>query len=118
MVGAGAGIVVGVVGLALRATGLRSFNDGANGCWVDPRDGDVWAERAGALSTCNGAANQVADGGTLAAVGFTVGGVLATASMALWLAAPTQRGERSGRSAGLRCGAGPGALGLTCGVGF
>jgi hypothetical protein len=95
--------------------GRWSPRPGPEGCWRDPRDGGIWAERPENVRACTDTAERFSLGGTLATVGFTAGGVLAVASMALWLAVPSQRGERR---AALRCGTGPGDLGLSCAVGF
>ncbi|MBI5516021.1 MAG: hypothetical protein HY909_19720 [Deltaproteobacteria bacterium] len=114
-VGAGLGLGLGVVGALVRGSALSAFNEGPEGCWRDPRDGGIWAERPENVRACADTAERFSLGGTLATVGFTAGGVLAAASMALWLAVPSQRGERR---AALRCGTGPGDLGLSCAVGF
>lgn len=53
---------------------------------------------------------------TLGVVGVVAGGALAVTAVVLLLAAPTH--SRQERSAGWGCGAGPGALGLSCAATF
>ena len=104
----GVGITLGVVGLVLRNGDASAFEE--RGCRL-AREGDsIATSPAGA--DCEGLYGSGNTMQALSVAGFVAGGVFAAAGAVLLLTAPSSRG-REGLS--LRCGMGPGDVGIACG---
>lgn len=102
------GITLGAVGLALRNVDASTFEE--RGCRL-AREGDSIAiSPAGA--DCDGLYSRGNTMQALGVAGFVAGGVFAAAGAVLLLTAPSSRG-REGLA--LRCGMGPGDVGIACG---
>lgn len=109
LVGAGIGIGVGAVGVVVRNDHVATFRD--NHCLLEPYADAV-------LTRASGCRNEYALGNTWEAVslaGFVAGGVLAVTGVVLLVVAPRRRDESP---TAFRCGAGPGAVGISCGGAF
>ena len=102
------GITLGAVGLALRNGDASTFEE--RGCRL-AREGDSIAiSPAGA--DCDGLYSRGNTMQALSVAGFVAGGVFAAAGAVLLLTMPSGRG-REGLA--LRCGMGPGDVGIACG---
>src|SRR5262249_17997811 len=67
---------------------------------------------------CSGDRNTANAASSGAIASFAVGGVLIAASTILLIAAPRETPERGMASTTLRCGGGPGMIGVACGGAF
>ncbi len=119
-------LVAGIVGEVLGIGGLA----GGGGAYVVGKDAaDRWNNNTTCLANgmsraanCSGdrSTAQAAANGAIAA--FAVGGALVVAATVLLIAAPRERGPESVASASGKstfdCGAGPGVVGVACGVQF
>jgi hypothetical protein len=102
------GITLGAVGLALRNVDASTFEQ--RGCRL-AREGDsIVTSPAGA--DCDGLYSRGNTMQALSVAGFVAGGVFAAAGAVLLITAPSSRG-REGLA--LRCGMGPGDVGIACG---
>lgn len=107
----GVGLTLGVVGLVLRNGNASDFRDGD--CRL-AREGDT-VEVIPSGVDCQGLYDSGNAMQTLSAVGFVAGGLFAAAGAVLLVTAPTSRATEG---LALRCGVGPGDVGLACGGRF
>lgn len=107
-IGAGAALVTGVVALAVREGQASSFNN-------NPACFEYQGNAFGG-GDCERAQAAVDTTTALAIGSFVVGGVAAGASIALLVMGPGRSREAAG--AVVRCGPGPGAIGVACGGSF
>lgn len=112
----GVGLTLGVVGLVLRNGAVTEFNapDGSgHNCYRDGSDNVVTPLGIGV--DCVGLGSTATTMQTLSVVGFVGGGVFAAAGAVLLVTAPSSR-SREGLA--VRCGMGPGDVGVACGGRF
>lgn len=102
----GLGIGAGAIGLVLRNSNANNFND--HGCRLAAM-GDTIEQHP------NPSCQDWYDGGNamgaMSVVGFVAGGALAVTGLVLLFTAPSRSSERMA----LRCGLGPGDVGIACG---
>lgn len=107
--GAVVGFGLALVGWRVRESAVDDYNGNCSASEGDQQT----------VTRCMASHTQAADDAgtaeTLTTVGLVAGGALAVASVVLFVTAPSSR--RATPSA-MRCGAGPGTVGLQCGVSF
>lgn len=107
--GAVVGFGLALVGWRMRESAVDDYN---GSCSASEGDQETVAR---CMMSHTQAADDVSTAETLTTVGLVAGGALAVASVVLFVTAPSSR--RATPSA-MRCGAGPGTVGLQCGVSF
>jgi hypothetical protein len=108
----GVGLTLGVVGLVLRNGAVDEFNTpdrSGHNCYRDGSDNVVTP--AGITVYCAGLGSTGSAMQTLSVVGFVAGGAFAAAGAVLLVTAPSAS-SREGLA--LRCGVGPGDVGVAC----
>ncbi len=114
-IGVGVGLIgLGVAGLVLRndnATQFNATNAGRNYCGLNGSD-QVVSLMPGSSVDCNGLYDAGRTWQSVSVAGFIAGGVFAALGTVLLVTRPS---SRSGEHAAIRCGMGPGDIGIACG---
>ncbi len=115
-IGVGVGLIgLGVAGLVLRNDNATQFgvtnSAGRNYCGLNGSD-QVVSLIPGSSVDCNGLYDAGRTWQSVSVAGFIAGGVFAAVGTVLLVTRPS---SRSGERAAIRCGMGPGDIGIACG---